>query len=183
MTALSTTGQPCSAANASIVARRVAHPAPGRARHAERGQPLAHDGLVLGVHQRVGAGAHRDAVGRQRPDVLGGHVLVVERDHVAALGEVAQVVQVAVVAEPDVGDRPGAALSSGAFASTRSSMPRAIAACWVIRASWPPPTMPTTGPMGLAKEGLLTTEVYRPPYDVRPGEDVRRPQGRPAGAK
>src|SRR5215475_9098726 len=38
-----------------------------------------------------------------------------------------------------------AAPSSGDAASTRSDWPSAIAAWWVIRASWPPPTMPTTG--------------------------------------
>src|SRR5690606_25034295 len=38
-----------------------------------------------------------------------------------------------------------AALSRRSLASTRSSTPSAMAACWVIRASWPAPTMPTTG--------------------------------------
>ena len=55
-----------------------------RARHAELGEPGPHHGLVLGVHQRLRAGAHGDPVGRERVQVLGRHVLVVEGDHRAA---------------------------------------------------------------------------------------------------
>ena len=40
--------------------------------------------LVLGVHQRLGPGAHGDAGGLERVQVLGRHVLVVEGDHRAA---------------------------------------------------------------------------------------------------
>src|SRR5690606_11534082 len=42
-----------------------------------------------------------------------------------------------------------AALSAGLAASTRKSTPSAIPAWWVIRASWPPPTIPTTGTVRL----------------------------------
>ena len=41
-----------------------------------------------------------------------------------------------------------AALSPGEAASTRNPMSRLIAAWQVIRASWPAPTMPTTGGRG-----------------------------------
>ena len=61
------------------------------------------------MQQRVGGGTERHALGRQRPDVLGRHVLVVEGDHVAALGEGAQRGEVGVVAVLDVGgDQRGA---------------------------------------------------------------------------
>ena len=67
------------------------------------GERAAQHQLVLGVHQRVGAG--RDAVAGplERVQVLGGHVLVVEGDHGGAVGEPLQRVEVAVVAEADVG--------------------------------------------------------------------------------
>src|SRR5262245_25855609 len=54
-----------------------------------------------------------------------------------------------------------AAPSSGEVASTRSDWPSAIAAWWVIRASWPPPTMPTTGRPVL--ESIGVSLVGRPP--------------------
>ena len=56
------------------------------------------------MHQRVGAGAHGDAVRLQGPQVLGGHVLVIEGDHVAAAREGTQRVQVAIVADDDIAD-------------------------------------------------------------------------------
>lgn len=72
------------------------------ARDAERVEPRAHHALVLGVYERVGAGAHGDAVRLQGPEVLGGYVFVIEGDHVAPAREVAQRVQVAIVADDDV---------------------------------------------------------------------------------
>ena len=59
-----------------------------------------------------------------------------------------------------------AAPSSGAAASTRSDWPSAIAAWWVIRASWPPPTMPTTG--SPVRESIAASLSGRPPLP-RPG--------------
>lgn len=88
-------------------------PPPGRARGADLGQPLAHHRLVLGVYERVGAGVHGEAVLDQGTDVLGGHVLVIEGDRVAPLGEVTQVRQGPVVAQAHVGDHAGGALVRG----------------------------------------------------------------------
>ena len=59
------------------------------------------------MHQRVRAGADGDAVRLQRAQVLGRYVLVIEGDHVAALGELAQRVEVAIVADDVVGDDLG----------------------------------------------------------------------------
>src|SRR5690606_29897546 len=87
---------------------------PGRAGRADGGQPLAHDHLVLGVDEGVGAGVDGVALLDEGPDVLAGDVLVVEGDRVAALGEVAQVVEGTVVADPGVDDDPGGALVGGA---------------------------------------------------------------------
>ncbi len=80
---------------------RIGHdPVPG-AGHADRVEPRAHHALVLGVHERVGARAHGDAVRLQGPEVLGGYVFVIEGDHIAAARELAQRVQVAIVADDD----------------------------------------------------------------------------------
>lgn len=92
---------------------RIRHDAVARARDAERVEPRPHHALVLGVHQRLGAGADGDAVRLQGPQVLGGHVLVVEGDHVAAAREVAQSVQVAVVADDDVTHHLGRGILRG----------------------------------------------------------------------
>ena len=76
-------------------------------RRVRQAQPLdggAHDQLVLGVLQRLGAGAHGDAGLLQGPQVLGGHVLVVEGDHVHRGRERPQVRQVRVVADHVGGD-------------------------------------------------------------------------------
>ena len=64
----------------------------------------AHHALVLGVHERLRPRTYGDPVGRQRVQVLGRHVLVVEGDHLAALGDRAQVGEVGVVADELVGD-------------------------------------------------------------------------------
>ncbi|GFJ91437.1 hypothetical protein Prum_050790 [Phytohabitans rumicis] len=82
---------------------RCGHRPPVRDRRAQRGQPFPHGPFVLGVQQRVGARVDGHAVGGQRADEVGRHVLVVERDDVAALGEGAQGGQVGVVAEVQVG--------------------------------------------------------------------------------
>ena len=78
-----------------------------RPRRVRQAQPLdggAHDQLVLRVLQRLGAGAHGDAGLLQGPQVLGGHVLVVEGDYVHRGRERAQVRQVRVVADHVGGD-------------------------------------------------------------------------------
>ena len=64
---------------------------------------MAHLALVLGVHERVRTWVEGDPLGHQRPQVLGGDVLVVEGQHVAAGGEGPQGVEVAVVADHDLG--------------------------------------------------------------------------------
>ncbi len=93
--------------------RRVhrAHLGPRRLRLPGGGERPAQHQLVLGVDQRVGAGGDAHAVGGQRPQVLGRHVLVVEGDHGGAVGEGAQRVEVAVVADPDVGGDQGGGLA------------------------------------------------------------------------
>ncbi len=67
------------------------------------------------MHERLGPGPDRDAVGLEGVQVLGGHVLVVEGDDRAAGGDGAQRVEVAVVADQLVGDhlRRGDALGLG----------------------------------------------------------------------
>ena len=74
-----------------------------RARHPELGEPAPHHRLVLRVHQRLGPGSHRQ-VGLERVQVVGRHVLVVEGDHLAAGGDLAQGGEVGVVAHQLVGD-------------------------------------------------------------------------------
>ncbi|GAA4313631.1 hypothetical protein GCM10023086_34570 [Streptomyces venetus] len=54
------------------------------------------------MHERVGTGAHGDAVRLQGPEVLGGYVFVIEGDHIAPSRELAQRVEVAIVADDDI---------------------------------------------------------------------------------
>ncbi len=82
----------------------VAHDAMARARHADLVELRSHHALVLGVHERVGAGADGDAVRLQGPQMLGRDVLVIESDHIAPACEGAQRLQVAVVADDDIAD-------------------------------------------------------------------------------
>lgn len=72
--------------------------------HADLVELRAHHALVLGVHERVGAGADGDAVRLQGTQVLGGYVFVIEGDHITAPREVTQRVEVAVVADDDIAD-------------------------------------------------------------------------------
>ena len=68
---------------------------------------------------------------------------MVEGQRVGARRDPAQRVEVGMRADHDVGsDLRGGIVGS---ASTRRLWPNAIADWWVIRASWPPPTMATTG--------------------------------------
>ena len=62
-------------------------PRPPRARDAERGEPLAHRELVLGEAQRLRARVQLDPLGDEQVEHVVGHVLVVEGDDVAVLGE------------------------------------------------------------------------------------------------
>ncbi len=80
--------------------------------HPEGAEPLAHDRLVLGVHQRIGPGPDRQRP-LQRAQVLGRHVLVVEGDDGAALDDPLQRGQVAVVADLVVGHHLGRAHAVG----------------------------------------------------------------------
>ncbi len=74
------------------------------------GQSLAHDPLVLRVHQRIRPRMDDDALRGQRSNVLTRHVLVVEGDDVAALGEAHERVEVGVVANHCVGRDEGRAV-------------------------------------------------------------------------
>ena len=98
---LAITGQPCSVAERDQRGGVGHHPV-RRAGRPERGQPVAHDRLVLGVHQRVRPGPDRDPGRLQVAEQPGRHVLVVEGDHVAAGGEGADRLGVGVVAHGDV---------------------------------------------------------------------------------
>jgi hypothetical protein len=60
--------------------------------------------LVLRVDQRLGPGPNLDPGRLQFVQVLGRDVLVVERHHIAALGERQQRSQIVVSADPDVAD-------------------------------------------------------------------------------
>ena len=60
------------------------HDAPPRQRGADARQRLAHHDLVLRVDQRLRTGADRRTRVGQRVQVVGGHVLVVERDDATA---------------------------------------------------------------------------------------------------
>ena len=89
-----------------------------------------------------GAGPEDGALGRQRGHDLEVDLLVVERHHLAALGERPQV-------GLDEGDptmtsaATAQAASSGRSASTARERPSALAASPAMRASWPAPTNPT----------------------------------------
>ena len=109
------------------------------------GQPSAHHELVLGVQERVRPGVHGDALGDQRPQVLLRHLLVVEGHGRAAARERPQRRAGPSPRPARTSGATSAAGSSGPAASTRSDCPSAIAAWWVMRASWPAPIMPTTG--------------------------------------
>jgi hypothetical protein len=77
-----------------------------RAGDAEPGQPLAHHQLVLGQPQRGAARPDLDPRLLKRGQVIAGHLLVIEGQHVAAGRERAQVGQGTVI--PHLG--PGADL-------------------------------------------------------------------------
>ncbi len=83
------------------------HRREARAGDAEPGQPLPHHQLVLGQPQRRGAWPDGHARLLERGQVIAGHMLVVEGEHVASGRERAQVIERAVVAYlrcgPDLG--------------------------------------------------------------------------------
>ena len=66
-------------------------------------EPAPHHQLVLGVHQRVRRRRHIDPLGDQLVQQFGRDVLVVEGQRVGAGGDAAQVVQIGVRADDDVG--------------------------------------------------------------------------------
>jgi hypothetical protein len=76
---------------------------PGRLRLPGRGERVPQDELVLGVDERGRPRCHPVAALLERREVLGGHVLVVERHDGGALGQALEVGQLAVVADVDVG--------------------------------------------------------------------------------
>ena len=82
---------------------RPGHFAKRRNQHAQPGQRPAHDQLVLGMAQRVRPRMHPNTRGNQCPEVLGGNVLMVEGEHVAALGEPSQRGQIIVPAKDHIG--------------------------------------------------------------------------------
>ena len=82
-------------------------------REAELRQPGAHGELVLGVAQRIRSGSHRDTAVDQGAQHLLRHVLVVEGDHVRALGEGGDGREIPVVPHGCRGERSGGSLSLG----------------------------------------------------------------------
>src|SRR5262249_54462801 len=70
-----------------------------------------------------------------------------------------------------------AALSAGVAARTRNLTPSVIAAWQVIRASWPAPTMPTSGAPLPAWSVTAGAHPARPPGPAPP--DLRPPPRRP----
>jgi len=76
-------------------------------RYAVRGEPFAHEDLVLRVLERGRAGADDVPLGLQHAKVARRHLLVVERDDVASLCEGAQGVQVVHVTDGHVRDDLG----------------------------------------------------------------------------
>jgi len=78
------------------------------------GEPLPHGPLVLGEPERGRAGPDCRGGPGQPGQRRGGHLLVVERDHVAAGREGGQVIRAAVVADPGaLADQGGAVGRAG----------------------------------------------------------------------
>ena len=109
----------------------------------------------------AGAGCTGDPGRDQRAQVLLRHLLVVEGDRGAAAGEGAQRGQVGRRRRDTRPAHTSAAGSPGSAASTRSDWPSAIAAWWVIRASWPAPIMPTTGRRASGSGAFTGGRPYR----------------------
>ena len=79
------------------------HPVGGTGR-TEGGHPVPHDDLVLGVDQRIRTGPYGHSGRLELDQQSGRHVLVVERDHVAASREPPNGVRIGVVTHGDVVD-------------------------------------------------------------------------------
>ena len=145
-TALTTTGQPVRPAKPLDVARPV-RPAPSRG----TGTPsspsrVAHHQLVLRVQQRGGAGQHGVPGRRERgagapPGTCSWSKVTTSQPSAKAV----QVLVRGVLAEHDVRARPARRCRRVARRAPAATGPSAIAAWCVIRASCPPPTIPTTG--------------------------------------
>ena len=139
---MSTTGQPVRAASPSTSAVSSDLDVGGHA--GDPGERAAHDQLVLRVQQGVGPGMDRDALGHECAQQLARDTFVVEGHALGIAGKTAQRVEVVGLPGP-TSAQTSAAGSPGEAASTRSDWPSAIAAWCDIRASCPPPTIPTTG--------------------------------------
>ena len=107
-------------------AARASRPCPGRA-----------------PARRVRAGRRASASSACRWSV--GHVLVVEGDHLAALGRPRAACRGRCSRRRAWSGITCAALTPGASASSRSGIPSAAAGSAIIRASWPPPMTATVG--------------------------------------
>ena len=90
----------------------------------------------------------------ERVQQVGRHVLVVEGEHVAGLARTRSPRRRPGGCPPWSPAITWAALSSDRSARTARRTPSATAAGWVIRASWPPPTMPTSRETGRRPPGM-----------------------------
>ncbi len=86
-----------------VEVRDIRHLGIPRNRGADRLQLAPHHQLVLGVDQRLRRRRHVHALGDQLLEQFGRHVLVVEREHVGALGRAAKRIEVGVRADHHVG--------------------------------------------------------------------------------
>jgi hypothetical protein len=86
---------------------RLDHFAKRRNRQTQPSQRPAHHQLVLGVAQRVRSRVHPNALRNQGPQVFGGHVLMVEGEHVTALSEAAKRRQILVTSDHHIGGHQG----------------------------------------------------------------------------
>ncbi len=148
----STTGKPPTEAAKETAAAASGTTAVPWAGHVEPVETRPHHGLVLRVHEGVGARTAGVSLGGEGVQVVGRDVLVVEGHHGAALGDLAQGGEVAVVADERVAHDLGRG-HPGPSASSRSGTPRPTAAWAIMRASWPPPMTASTG---VAEGGAVT---------------------------
>ena len=160
---LTTTGQPTSSPKACNDGR-IAHLRPARAGHPDLGEASTHRQLVLGEHERGRRRMQDDAVGLERSQDLSRHVLVVEGDDVALPGKGADP-STSVWSPTGEEGTTRAAEASADSARTDSVIDSPTEGGWHIRASWPPPMMPTTGNPPGARRGEVTSQE---PIGVQP---------------
>lgn len=108
--------------------------------HSEVRQARAHDQLVLGELEGVGARVHGHAIGDEGAQDVLRHVLVVEGDDVDVGDEGAHGLEIVIIAD---GGRGELGRHPSPSASTRRSSPSSTAGAIIIRASCPPPITPT----------------------------------------